>query len=1043
MFKKKPIYIIGIVVFTLILIADLLLFFLVPKGSDRVSGANMGGSFNMQRPDADNMPQSGEDFTMPEDFDASDMAGIGGSNRPEGSEDFTMPEDFDASDMAGGFGGSGRPGGSEDFTMPEDFDASDMAGDFGGSGRPGGSTDFTVPDGFDSSDLPEDFDMSGMSMPGQRGDQQNSKLRSVISKIFWPVLIVGILGDALCIFMLIRVSKKKQMNQEEIDEEDDDQPPRRDHTNTFLAVIAVLVVGGVILTSLPSGQTGTVIETEISVEQAEVSRMDLVNSFSGSGTLSSTEASEMEIPAGVTISSYTVKNGDMVQAGDVIANVDKTSVLNTVYELQTLMAQMDEEIAEVQSDTLDDEITARADGRVKAIYVTEGDSVAAAMYENGAVMLISLGGSMTVVIESEETVSVGQTLTVTLSNETRIEGKVQQVRDGKITVTTTDNGPTPDDTVSVATEDGTDLGTGTLRISSALKVTSFFGTVDSIQVEVGDKVETGDTLLTLLDTEDVARYQQLLRQREELTELVNQLNVMYQEGTVKASASGVISQISDDAVYSGNTEEESDSTETLSTASESSVAGTLSTVSNGNSVSTLSSASSGSFRIGNLSSVSSNGTMGISNSFALFSVTDLDPTGQTDPISGTDPEMGSDPVGGGMAPEGGEELSDSEEESSGGGEALPDGGDDLSNSGEELSNSGEVFPGGGEDLSNGGEVLSNGSESLPSSGENLPGGSEMLPSVSEDFPDQRQVDGTYAGKVTKVTYGAFHIQISETDRTGDTAAVLESLEEDTLTTEMQYSPELTISVNLYLNGQLFPSSLSAIQAGDKVLIRIENGAVTQIDYMQGTVEATPSQESSNNNSMSSAFPSAGVSYIIQTNTEDEETAEYTVEKTSLCAIIPAETMTIDVSVDELDILSLSVGQEAAITLDALPGQSFTGTVKKINSTGTNDGGSTKYTVTMEVPRTEQMLDGMNASVRIEVSCLDSVLAVPAAAIYEDGNRTYVYTALDEKSGDPANPVDVITGASDGSNVEILSGLDAGATVYYSYAASIVYRFAGE
>ncbi len=115
-------------------------------------------------------------------------------------------------------------------------------------------------------------------------------------------------------------------------------------------------------------------------------------------------------------------------------------------------------------------------------------------------------------------------------------------------------------------------------------------------------------------------------------------------------------------------------------------------------------------------------------------------------------------------------------------------------------------------------------------------------------------------------------------------------------------------------------------------------------------------------------------------------------------------------------------------------------MQKIDTTGTNDGGSTKYTVTMELPRTEQMLGGMNASVRIEVSRMEAVLTVPAEAIYEDGTRTYVYTALDEKTGEPASPVEVTTGASDGAVIEILSGLTEGDTVYYSYAESITYNF---
>ena len=83
---------------------------------------------------------------------------------------------------------------------------------------------------------------------------------------------------------------------------------------------------------------------------------------------------------------------------------------------------------------------------------------------------------------------------------------------------------------------------------------------------------------------------------------------------------------------------------------------------------------------------------------------------------------------------------------------------------------------------------------------------------------------------------------------------------------------------------------------------------------------------------------------------------------------------------------------------------------------------------------------MNASLRIEVSRLEDVLTIPAAAIYEDGTRTFVYTGIEEKTGELIDPVDIETGASDGTIVEILSGLSEGDVVYYRYADSITYRF---
>ncbi len=661
-FKKKPIYIAGLIFFTLLLIADLAIFFLVPTGG------------------RGNMPGSGGQMPNMGDFNFEDFGG-------------QMP------DMG-------------------DFDF----GDFGGQ-MPGGFGSF------------------------QAGSSQNNGFLTSVRSAFWPILIIALLGDCICIFMLFRISRKEQ-EQMEVQEVGDDALRRRSRVNVALAAVAGILVIAVVLTSLPGGNTGAIREAEIAIQEAKAEYADLVNVFSGSGTLQPSDSVQAQIPTTVKILSFSAENGDTVAVGDEIAKIDKTSVLKAMYEVQELLSRLDGELATVQGNTLADTVTAQAAGRVKAIYVAQGDSVSASMHQNGALLLISLGGSMTVDVESTASVTVGQSLTVTLSDGTPLEGKVQQVHSGKITVTTTDDGPTPGDTVTITDEDGNALGSGILNVSSPLKVMTYSGTVSAVKTEVNALVEMGEVLLTLEDTQDTARYEALLDTRQELTDLLQSLTQIYQEGVIRAGSSGMVSNIGEEAAA-------------------------------------VTTAAAGS--------------------------------------------------------------------------------------------------------------------SMPSMG-----GNTQTPGFGQ---------------------------------------------------------------------------------------------------------------------------------------QEEQEAVYEVQMSTICAITPAQNMTIDISVDELDILSLSVGQEAAITLDALPGQSFTGIVKKINTTGTNDGGSTKYTVTVEVAKTKQMLIGMNASVRVEVSTLPGILTVPAAAIYEDGNRTYVYTALDEKTGQPKRAVDVTTGSSDGESIEILSGLSEGDAVYYSYAESIVYRFA--
>ena len=150
-------------------------------------------------------------------------------------------------------------------------------------------------------------------------------------------------------------------------------------------------------------------------------------------------------------------------------------------------------------------------------------------------------------------------------------------------------------------------------------------------------------------------------------------------------------------------------------------------------------------------------------------------------------------------------------------------------------------------------------------------------------------------------------------------------------------------------------------------------------------------------------------------------------------------LTFDISVNELDINKIQVGQEVEITASAVEGQTFTGKVDKVNINGTTANGSTNYPVTVLVDGTpEELKPGMNVSARIVVEDAGNVLCVPVETVSrgENGTSTVLVAgpgALDEQ-GNLADPSklearEVALGRSDDAYVEILSGLEAGETVY--------------
>ena len=199
---------------------------------------------------------------------------------------------------------------------------------------------------------------------------------------------------------------------------------------------------------------------------------------------------------------------------------------------------------------------------------------------------------------------------------------------------------------------------------------------------------------------------------------------------------------------------------------------------------------------------------------------------------------------------------------------------------------------------------------------------------------------------------------------------------------------------------------------------------------------------------SDSFPSGG-SYPSGGNwgsaggmAEQEPAFElYGLDMAQIAAVTPQDTMTLDITIDELDIKALQVGMTAQVKIDALGGEKYTATITQIGNTGTNNGGNSKYTVELTMNRAENMLSGMNATATIVLSTASDVLTIPADALVESGNQTIVYTGYDEENGLLLNPVTVKVGCSDGETVEILEGLASGQTYFYAYYDTLEISFA--
>jgi HlyD family secretion protein len=145
------------------------------------------------------------------------------------------------------------------------------------------------------------------------------------------------------------------------------------------------------------------------------------------------------------------------------------------------------------------------------------------------------------------------------------------------------------------------------------------------------------------------------------------------------------------------------------------------------------------------------------------------------------------------------------------------------------------------------------------------------------------------------------------------------------------------------------------------------------------------------------------------------------------AISLVDTSEIEMSgfIDEIDIAMVQLGQEANILLDALPDEEVKGEVAFISLVGAIQTGVVSYdtTITLENP-VEELRDGMTATAEVIIERRDDVLFIPNKALRGTWENPKVLVLVDEQ----VEEREITLGLTDGTNTEVLSGLEEGEKV---------------
>ncbi len=148
--------------------------------------------------------------------------------------------------------------------------------------------------------------------------------------------------------------------------------------------------------------------------------------------------------------------------------------------------------------------------------------------------------------------------------------------------------------------------------------------------------------------------------------------------------------------------------------------------------------------------------------------------------------------------------------------------------------------------------------------------------------------------------------------------------------------------------------------------------------------------------------------------------------TTIATVADMDDLIFDGNIDETEVGRLSPGMPVKITIGALQDVSFDAVLEYISPKAIENNGVNQFEIkaSVKIPDEITIRSGYSANAEIVLQEIKQVLSIPESALQFEGDKTYVY--LVTENGYERR--DVVTGLSDGVNIEIKEGLSAGEKV---------------
>jgi membrane fusion protein (multidrug efflux system) len=166
-------------------------------------------------------------------------------------------------------------------------------------------------------------------------------------------------------------------------------------------------------------------------------------------------------------------------------------------------------------------------------------------------------------------------------------------------------------------------------------------------------------------------------------------------------------------------------------------------------------------------------------------------------------------------------------------------------------------------------------------------------------------------------------------------------------------------------------------------------------------------------------PFDGVAGIRSVNLGD-----YVKDGADLVNIEDLSQVLVDFRLPERFIARVKTGQAVEVSLDALPGQHFSGRIDALDSVIDANGRSLLVRARLDNPG-GVLKSGLFARTRIVFATRENALVVPEEALVPQGGRQYIYKAVETPQGLVAQRIEARIGLRLPGKVELLDGLAAG------------------